>query len=308
MHVTRFLLRRLGRLILTVFLISTLVFFLVRVIPGDPASVIAGVDASQSDIQNIRERLGIDEPLLQQYVSWLWSILRFDFGTSFASEEPVLDLILERFPVTLGLTLLAFGISLAVALPLGVLSAVKRWSLWDYLGMLYAQLGMAIPGFWMGILLLLLFSVYLGIFPLFGAGSFAHFVLPAMALAAGRSAVLVRLVRSSMIDELEKEYVLTARSKGLREGVIRYRHALRNALLPVITVAGIQFGYMLGGAIIIEQVFSLPGLGRLFLSGIYGRDFPLIQGGVVFLAVVFSLTNFVVDLLYSWVNPKVRIG
>jgi peptide/nickel transport system permease protein len=216
--------------------------------------------------------------------------------------------MLERMPVTLLLAGLAFAFSLAVALPLGVLSAVRRDSIIDYLGIVYSQLGMAIPGFWLGILLLLVFSVKLGLMPLFGADSFAHFILPAVALGVSRSAVLVRIVRNSTLQELEREYVLTAESKGLAEHTIRYRHLLRNALLPVITIAGIQLGYMLGGTIIIEQVFSLPGLGRLFLSGIYDRDFPVIQAAVVFLAVVFSFLNFVADVLYSIANPRIRVG
>jgi peptide/nickel transport system permease protein len=174
--------------------------------------------------------------------------------------------------------------------------------------MLFSQLGMAIPSFWLGILLLLLFSVKLGWLPFFGSGTIAHFVLPACSLGVARAAVLIRLTRASMSEELEREYVLTARANGLPTNRIVYRHALKNALLPIITIAGIQLGYMLGGAIIIEQVFSLPGLGRLFLSAVYQRDFPMIQGGVVFVAIVFSVTNFMVDLLYSAVNPKIGLS
>jgi peptide/nickel transport system permease protein len=303
-----FVFRRAGRLLLTVLLISTLVFFLIRVLPGDPAEVIAGLEASEKELAEIRERLGTDEPVVTQYLSWLASLLRLDLGRSFLSREPVLALILQRLPVTLLLAALAFVFSLAVSIPLGVLSAVKRGTIIDYLGIIYSQFGMAIPGFWLGILLLLVFSVRLGLLPLFGADSLAHFVLPALALGVSRSAVLVRIVRSSTLQELDREYVLTAEAKGLSEATIRYRHLLRNALLPVITIAGIQLGYMLGGTIIIEQVFSLPGLGRLFLSGIYDRDFPVIQASVVFLAVVFSLLNFAADVLYSVANPRIRVG
>jgi len=308
MDVLTFALRRTGRLLLTVFLIATLVFFIIRVIPGDPASVIAGIDASSSQLATIRANLGLDQPLYMQYVHWIWNVVRLDFGTSYFSNQPVIELILQRFPITLSITLLAFFFSIVLALPIGVFSAVKRWTVWDYGGMLYAQLGMAVPGFWLGIILLLLFSVRLELFPLFGAGSFSHLVLPAIALGVGRSAVLVRMIRSSMIEELQKEYIVTAEAKGLRSNVILYRHALKNALLPVLTIAGIQFGYMLGGAIIIEQVFSLPGLGRLLLSAIYSRDFPVVQGGVIFIAVVFSVTNFLVDIFYSVVNPQIRVG
>ena len=303
-----FITRRLGRLVLTVFIISTVIFFVIRVIPGDPARVIAGIDADPDSIAQLRDSLGTDRPLAVQYFDWLWDILRFDFGESYFSGEAVMGLMLERFPITLFLSLLAFAISLLLAIPIGVVSAVRRWTGWDYAGMLFSQLGMAIPSFWLGILLLLAFSVNLRLFPLFGADSFRHFVLPALALAVGRAAFLVRMVRASTIEELAREYVVTAESKGLQHRTVVYRHALRNALLPIITLAGIQFGYLLGGSIIVEQVFSIPGLGRLFLSAIYQRDFPLVQGGVIFIAVAFSLTNFIADILYAVVNPKIRLS
>ena len=289
-------------------LISTIVFVVIRVIPGDPALVIAGIDASQADIKAIRAKLGTDKPVTTQYVRWLWDVLRFDFGNSMISGQPVTGLILERFPLTLSLALLGIVISIIIAIPLGVISAVKRWSFWDYLGMLFSQIGMAVPSFWLGILLLLLFSVKIKLFPLFGSGSVKHLILPAVSLGIARAAVLLRLTRASMTEELSKEYVVTARAKGLTERMVNYKHALKNALLPVITIAGIQLGYMLGGAIIIEQVFSLPGLGRLFLFGVYQRDFPLIQGGVVFVAFIFSFINFAVDMLYSLFNPRIRIS
>jgi peptide/nickel transport system permease protein len=307
MEIMSFVARKTGRLLLTVWLISTLVFFVIRVLPGDPAEVIAGIDAGEEDIRLIRARLGTDRPLADQYGQWLYNVLRLDFGESLISGQPVTALILERFPLTLSLALLGIVISVLIALPLGVLSAVKRWSIWDTLGMLFSQLGMAIPSFWLGIMLLLLLSVKLRLFPLFGSGSVRHLILPALSLGIARAAVLLRLTRASMVEELSKEYVITARSKGLTERMVKYKHALKNALLPVITVAGIQLGYMLGGAIIIEQVFSLPGLGRLFLFGVYQRDFPLIQGGVVFVAVVFSLLNFLVDILYSLLNPRIQV-
>ena len=308
MKVLRFVRRRLARLVLTVFIIATLVFFLVRVLPGDPAAVVAGLDADSETVARIREQMEMDQPLVMQYLEWLWSALRFDFGTSFFSGEPAMGLILERFPLTLTLAVLSFLFALAVAIPLGVLSAVHRWGPVDYAGMVYSQLGMAIPGFWLGILLLIVFAVRLQWFPLFGASSLRHLVLPVIALGVGRSALLVRYVRSSTREELGREYVVTAESMGLRRTSIRYRHVLKNALLPVITIAGIQFGYLLGGTIIIEQVFSLPGVGRLLLSAIQQRDFAVIQAGVVFVAVIFSLVNFLADVLYSVVNPRIRVG
>ncbi|HEA69569.1 MAG TPA: ABC transporter permease [Desulfobacterales bacterium] len=295
-------------MILTVLLISTIIFLVIRVIPGDPALVIAGIDATESDISAIRIKLGTDRSLPAQYIQWIWGILRFDFGRSMISGQPVSQLILERFPLTLTLALMGMMLSIFIAIPLGVISAVKRWSVWDYFGMVLSQVGMAIPSFWLGILLLLILSVKVKLFPLFGSGTIKHLILPAISLGIARAAVLLRLTRASMLEELSKEYVITARSKGLTERMVNYKHTLKNALLPVVTIAGIQLGYMLGGAIIIEQVFSLPGLGRLFLFGVYQRDFPLIQGGVMFVAFIFSFINFVVDMLYSFLNPKIRIS
>ncbi len=295
-------------MILTVLLISTIIFLVIRVIPGDPALVIAGIDATESDISALRIKLGTDRSLPAQYIQWIWGILRFDFGRSMISGQPVSQLILERFPLTLTLALMGMMLSIFVASPLGVISAVKRWSVWDYFGMVLSQVGMAIPSFWLGILLLLILSVKVKLFPLFGSGTIKHLILPAISLGIARAAVLLRLTRASMLEELSKEYVITARAKGLTERMVNYKHTLKNALLPVVTIAGIQLGYMLGGAIIIEQVFSLPGLGRLFLFGVYQRDFPLIQGGVMFVAFIFSFINFVVDMLYSFLNPKIRIS
>ena len=303
-----FVVKRLIRLILTVLIISTIIFFVIRVIPGDPALVIAGVDASMEEVEAVRERIGTNVPVARQYVNWLGDIVRFDFGESMISGESVNKLIFERFPLTLTLAVMGIILGVVISIPLGVLSAVKRWSFWDYFGMVFSQIGMAVPSFWLAIILLLVFAVRMPFFPLFGVGSFRHLVLPAVSLGFARAAVILRLTRASMVEELSKEYVITARAKGLTETMVKYKHALRNALIPVVTITGIQFGYMLGGAIIIEQVFSLPGLGRLFLYGIYQRDFPLVQGGVVFIAIIFSLVNFLVDVLYSVINPKIRIS
>lgn len=308
MKLLLFLVRRLGRLLLTLLLISTIIFFVIRVIPGDPALIVAGLEASPEALAAIRAKLGTDQPLAVQYVQWLWKLVRLDFGTSLITGQRVTALIAERFPLTLSLALLGILISILIAIPLGVLSAVKRWSAWDYLGMALSQLGMAIPSFWLGIMLLLLLAVKVPLFPLFGSGSLVHLILPAVSLGFARAAIILRLTRASMVEELSKEYVITARAKGLTERMVKYKHALKNALLPVVTVTGIQLGYMLGGAIITEQVFSLPGLGRLFLYGIYQRDFPLVQGGVIFVAAVFSLINFAVDILYSVLNPRIRIS
>lgn len=303
-----FALKRFARLLLTIFIIATIIFFVIRVIPGDPAMVIAGLDASEAEIAAIRARIGTDRPIPRQYVDFLSQIIRFDFGTSMISEEAVKTLIFQRFPLTFRLAIMGITLGLLIAIPLGVVSAVRRWSFWDYFGMVFSQIGMSVPNFWLGIMLLLVFAVKFPIFPLYGGDTFKHLILPAISLGFARAAVILRMTRASMVEELSKEYVITARAKGLPEWMVKYKHALKNALLPIITITGIQFGYMLGGAIIIEQVFSLPGLGRLFLSGIFQRDFPVIQGGVIFVAFIFSLVNFLADMLYSWVNPRIRIS
>ena len=299
-------LRRLGRLLLTVLLVSSVVFVVLRLVPGDPSQLIAGIDAAPQDIEALRVRLGTDRSVPLQYLEWIWGVARMQFGVSLITQRPVVAEILSRLPLTLTLAFLGLLFALLLALPLGVISAVRRGSVWDQLGMAISHAGMALPSFWLGILLLLVFAVTLRWFPLFGSGRARHLVLPVVALGLSRAAILIRLTRASMLEELGREYVVTARAKGLPELLVRYKHALRNALLPVITVAGIQFGSMLGGAIIVEQVFALPGLGRLFLTAVYQRDFPLVQGGVVFVALVFSGVNFAVDLLYAAVNPRIE--
>jgi peptide/nickel transport system permease protein len=304
----RLLLSRLFRLIVTVWLVSTVVFLILRVIPGDPAATIAGIEAGEGEIEAIQERLGTDRSLPRQYGSWLLDVARLDFGRSFYTDRSVRSLIVERLPVTLGLAFGGFLVALAIAVPLGVASAVRPWTPLDYFGMTVSQVGMALPSFWLGILLLLVFSLWLRLVPLFGVGTAAHFMLPSLALGIARGAFLLRIVRGSVLEEIKKDYVVGARAKGLTEGRVRYVHVLRNALFPVLTVAGIQFGYLIGGAIVIEEVFSLPGLGRLFLSAIHNRDFPLVQGGVVFVAMVFSLLSALVDTLYVVLNPRVRRG
>ena len=300
--------RRLGRLLLTVLTIATIVFFVLRVIPGDPAATIAGLDAADADLEAIRHKLGLDAPLVVQYLRWLFDAIRFDFGTSYFSDTSAMGMITDRLGLTLLVSTLAFLFTLVVAIPLGVVSAVNKWSVLDYAGMVYSQLGMAIPGFWLGILLLIFFSVRLSWFPLFGTGTALHLVLPAVALGVSRSAFLTRYVRQAVLDELDRDYIITARAMGLPTRRIFYRHALVNALLPVITIAAIQFGTMLGGAIIIEQVFSLPGIGRVLLRAIQQRDFAVVQAGVVLIAVLYSVLNFVADMLYSVANPRVRVG
>jgi peptide/nickel transport system permease protein len=300
----------------TVVVTATIVFVLMRVIPGDPATLMLGLDAPVEELQQLRHALGEDRPLWAQYAAWLGDLARGRLGDSIRYHAPVSALIAERLPVTLSLTFAAMAVAIVIALPLGLLAAVRAWSMLD-LGVLAAtQAGLAVPNFWVGILLLLVFSVTLGWLPLqgyapwsAGLGAWAgHLVLPAITLGAARAAQLMRFVRGAVLEELGHDYVRTARGKGLGERAVLLGHVLRNALIPVLTVAGLQFGYLLGGAIVVEQVFGLPGLGRLVLQGIYARDLPIVQGAVVVLAVLVSVLNMLVDLLYTLVDPRVSTG
>jgi peptide/nickel transport system permease protein len=313
MHV--YLIRRLFTAFITVLVVATVVFFILRMIPGDPAELILGIEAPAERVQEIRMLLGLDRPLYQQYLHWLKDVCLGDFGRSLRSNDTVLSLLLQRLPVTFWVALLALCLSVAIALPLGIFSALRPWSWIDLVSLFIGQLGLAVPSFWFGILLILLFSVKLQWLPLIGYVNFSespaewlrHLLLPAFALGFIRTAILTRMIRISMLEELGKDYVTVARSKGLQESVIILRHTLRNALLPVITIAGMQLGYLLGGAIIIEQIFGLPGIGRLLLAAISNRDFPVVQGGVVFLAIVFTGLNLLIDLLYGLLNPRISI-
>ncbi|HLN13070.1 MAG TPA: ABC transporter permease [bacterium] len=306
---------RLLTLILTVLMTATIAFVLLRVVPGDPAALMLGLDAPPAELAVLRHQLGEDQPIWAQYAAWLGGLATGHLGTSFQYHAPVATLIAERLPVTLSLAAAAMVVTVVVALPLGLLAAVRAWSPLD-LGVLAAtQLGLAVPNFWLGILLLLAFSVSLRWFPLQGyaplhAGVAAwagHLVLPAVTLGAARAAQLMRFVRGAALEELGREYVRTARGKGLGGRAVLLGHVLRNALIPVVTVAGLQIGFLLGGAIIVEQVFGLPGIGRLVLQGIFARDLPVVQGAVVVLAAFVCVLNAVVDLLYGVLDPRVSV-
>ncbi len=284
-------------------------FLILRVIPGDPVRVIAGVEGS-SDPQvlgRIRRSLGLDQPLHRQYADWLFSTLKLDLGMSYVQDRKVSALIGERIGITLSLALLGMVFALLFSLPMGMYAAIRRNRVADRLLMGTAHLLLAIPEFWLGILLLLFFGAYIPLFPLFGSGGLLHFVLPGMSLGLGRAAFLARLVRTAVIRELDREYVVFFTQLGVPGNRILLRHVLPNALIPIAIHAAIQFGYLLGGAIIIEQVFGMGGMGRLLLQAIQTRDFPVIQGSVVLFAVIFSSVNFLADIMVVLANPRSRI-
>jgi peptide/nickel transport system permease protein len=305
--------RRLLAVAPTVLVVATVTFVALQVIPGDIAEIMLGVDARPEDLARLRQEFGLDRPLVVRYLEWLGNLARGDLGTSVGFREPVIRLIAARLPVTISLAFSAMLVAVVLALPLGIVAARRAWSPVDLGVLAGSQMGLAVPTFWLGILLLLGFAAALPVFPLQGYVALRtsptewarHLVLPAVALGTERAAALVRLVRASVLEELGRDYVRTAHSKGLAGGFVLRRHVLRNALIPVLTVAGLQLGYLMGGTIVIEQVFGLPGLGRLLLQGIFSRDLVIVQGAVIAIAIMFALLNLMVDLLYAVVDPRI---
>ena len=310
-----YLIKKAVSLAIVLVLVSLIVFAVLFVLPGDPAQIILGINASQETLAALRSRLGLDQPFLVQYTSWMGSLLRGTGGRSIAYDIPVAELIGSRLLVTGPLALMAMLIAVVLAIPLGVYAARRQNRPGDAAVMAGTQLGLAIPEFWLGILLMLLFSVHWGIFSAGGfpgwradaIGSVKALFLPALALGLIRAAILARLTRSAMLEVLREDYVRTARAKGLKERTVIYGHALKNALIPVLTIFGLQMGQLLAGAIIIENVFTLPGLGRLVFQAIGQRDLPVVREVVLFMAAGVVIVNFVVDLSYAAIDPRIRL-
>ena len=301
-------------LAVTLFFVSVLVFVVIRILPGDAAMIILGTEGSPEAVARLRAAMGLDRPFAVQYLEWIGRAARGDLGRSIQYDVPVAGLILSRMSVTLPLTLLAAGLMVVTAVPVGVFAATRhrRWG--DYLAMTLSQLGVAVPAFWAGLLLVLLFSVKLGWVQSGGFDGWSQgvwralrsLILPAAALGFFQFAVLARTTRSAVLEVLREEYVKTARAKGVAEGGVLFRHALRNAMIPVITVAGIQLGQLMAGSIVLETVFYLPGLGRLAIGAISARDLPVVQGVVLFVASMIVLINVAVDVLYGFLDPRIR--
>lgn len=286
--------------------VSTVVFFAVR-LSGDPATLLAPQGATLEDIQELRRRLGLEAPLQEQYAQFLARSLTGDFGMSVRYQQPASELVMNALPITLTLTLAALGLALVVAIPAGILSAIKRDSPFDAIAMFITLIGQAMPVFWLGILFILIFSVRLRLLPTGGWGTPSHVVLPALALGAYSMARISRLVRSGMLEVLSQDYIRTARAKGLPGRVIVLLHALKNAQIPVITVVGLEFSVLMGGAVITETIFAIPGLGRLAVSSVATRDYAVVQAAVFVAALIVTLVNFVVDLLYVALDPRIRL-
>lgn len=303
---TAYIRRRLLQSVVVVWGVSVLVFFLLRLAPGDPATLLLAETATPEQIQAAREKWGLTKPIPVQYAIFFWRAIQGDLGDSLFFKEPALTVLLERMPATLQLSAAALVFSLSVAIPIGILSALRRDTIWDYLGTSLAMLGQAIPPYWLGIMLILVFSVTLGWLPTSGRGTIWHVVLPAITLGSVLMALVTRLVRSGMLDVMNEDYVRTARAKGLTEQVIVVRHALRNILIPLVTVVGLQLGALFGGAVITESIFAWPGVGRLALQAINARDYPLVQAAVLFISVVYVFLNLAVDILYVYLDPQIR--
>lgn len=287
--------------------VATLTFVLLRV-TADPAALLAGEQATPEQIAEIRQRLGLDQPLIVQYGDFLGGAVRGDFGTSYRFNQPALEMVVERLPISIRLAGAAFVIALVLSIPLAIASAVWRNTLIDYVASFVSFLGFAMPAFWLGAMAIIIFAVHLRWLPTSGAGDIQHYILPALTLATWPLGQFTRLLRSELLNVFHDDYVRTARAKGLSERVIVWRHALRNAFLPMLTLIGLSFGSLLGGAIVTETVFAWPGMGRLIIQATLNRDFPIIEAGVVILASGFVLINFAVDILYGVLDPRIKLS
>lgn len=303
-----FIIRRLLQTIPVIIGVTFVVFFIMHLVPGDPAVLLAGEGASKDTINGIRESLGLNRPLYIQYFDYLLSIFHGDLGVSLKNSQPVLNEILVRLPITMELAFYSIIITIVLGMLAGIISAVKQYTLTDVSVMIVALLGISLPSFWLGLMLMYFFSVKLQILPVAGWESWQNIILPAITLGASGAAIVARMTRSSMLEVIRQDYVRTARAKGLRERVIIYKHALRNALIPVITVVGLQFGALLGGTVLVESIFAINGLGRMIVDAIRMRDLPMVQGGVLFASLIFVIVNLFVDIFYRFFNKRIELN
>ncbi len=311
-----FLLRRALISVVTLLVISLIVFTGVRLIPGDPARVLAGVDADAAGLEEIRQKYGLHDPIAVQYVRWLGLAIKGDLGESIRTREPVVRTVARKLPITIELACFAILVALAIAIPAGVFSAIRRNTVWDFVANAVSLCGISIPSFWLGIMLIMLLAVRLGWLPASGfvpfwehpRGNLERMVMPAFVLGASLAAVLMRQTRNSMIEVMSADYIRTAYAKGLAGRAVILRHAIRNGLIPVVTILGLQMGALMGGAVVTEQIFVVPGFGRLIVEAVFTRDYPLVQGVVLITASAYVLINLLVDVSYSVLNPRIRIG
>ena len=303
----RYIVRRVLFLIPVLLGVAFCVFTLLYLTPGDPARMVLGDLATEEAVQGFRNREGLNDPYLVQFGSYIWkAVTRGDIGRSYITKRSVAQEVLTAFPATLKLSALAMLIAILIGIPCGIISAIKQYSWFDTITMIFAMVGLSMPVFWLGLLLILLFSVHLRWLPSSGFSTFKAMILPSVALAAQSISMVTRMTRSSMLEVIRADYIRTARAKGQKESVVIWVHALRNALIPVVTLCGLQFGSLLSGAILTETVFAVPGVGQLMIRAIMARDYPMVQGGVLFVAIVFSIVNLLVDVLYAYIDPRIK--
>ncbi len=303
---TRFLVRRLLLTIPVLIGVATLVFSLIHLVPGDPVQAMLGESASPQDVAQLRTKLGLDRPLYEQYAAFAAGVARGDLGTSLRTNQPVTTVIFERMPATMELAVAAMAVAILVAIPLGIIAAVRKGTRVDHAATTLALVGISMPTFWLGPLLAIVFSVWLGWFPVSGRGTIANLVLPAVTLGAPLAAILARMTRASVLEELRELYVLAARARGVSEARAVLAHAFRNSLIPIVTVIGLQFGAVLTGAVITETIFAWPGVGRLLVQSISARDYPAVQGCILLIALTYVSMNLIIDVLYGFLDPRIR--
>ncbi|MCK5719291.1 MAG: ABC transporter permease [Thiomargarita sp.] len=301
-----FFLSRLISVLVVILGVITVVFLLIHLVPGDPVQAMLGETATPTDLEALRETLGLNQPLMTQWWLYITGLLQGDLGQSLYSKEPIIDILMARFPATLELATAGLFVAILIALPLGSIAALRKDSIYDNSAMIFSLLGVSIPNFWLGPMLILLFSLILGWFPVSGQDGLLSLVLPAITLGTALSAILARMVRATLLEVLNEDYIRTARAKGLRESAIVIHHALRNASLPIMTVLGLQLGTLLGGAVITEIIFAWPGIGQLTIESIQRRDYPVVQACILLISLSYVLVNTFTDLVYGWLDPRVR--
>jgi peptide/nickel transport system permease protein len=303
----KYILKRILSLIPVLLGVTFIVFTLLHLTPGDPARMVLGDQASQQAVDELRDEMGLDDPFLLQFGNYVYkAVVQQDIGDSYITKRPVTEEIMNVFPTTLKLASLSMIFAIIIGIPFGIISAIKQYSVFDSTVMVLALIGISMPVFWLGLLLILFFSVKLHWLPSSGFYSFKHMILPAVTLGAQSVAIITRMTRSSMLEVIRQDYIRTVRAKGQKERVVIIKHALGNALIPIITITGLQFGILLGGAVLTEAIFSIPGVGRLMVESIKMRDYPIVQGGVLYIAIAFSAVNLLVDILYAYVDPRIK--
>lgn len=302
----KYIIKRIIMMIPVIIGVSFLVYFIISLTPGDPVKMMLGEEASAESIREVREELGLDQPIIVQYAKYMAKLLKGNMGVSYRSKRPVSGEIASRFPITLKLTFWSIVIAIIISIPLGIISATRQYSLMDSACSLAALIGAAVPNFWYGLMLIIWFSLGLGWFPSGGSEGIKSMVLPAVTLGTTAAAIITRMTRSSMLEVVRQDYIRTAKAKGVNRKTVIRKHALRNALIPIVTVVGLQFGHLLGGAVLTETVFSIPGMGRLMVDSIKSKDTPMVLGCIITLASVFSLVNLSIDILYAFIDPRIK--